>query len=279
MVSVPALKDVTPDVESVSLCLVSKIYNPEKYEAMINILIEQYLTTGDPTKLLEGYLSVYTTGKFSKGKLSFDMDSYVDSKAMIAGSCLKDISRMLGVDAVVLWNAVLLKKRILVVCDNLPKLLAVVRTLPQLAWHRKDWSILRPLVSSDQEYLDDLASCGVFIAGTTDPTLSTAASTLFDVVFSVLDRRVIVAESVAADMRMGSVHRDISQILTDAESNPEMSDQDLIKAVAVKTEKMVKNLQSLAGDSKLTEAIIKENVANESMQQWLCRVAIAEGML
>ena len=77
---------------------------------------------------------------------------------------------------------------------------------------RKDWSILRPLVSSDQEYLDDLASCGVFIAGTTDPTLSTAASTLFDVVFSVLDRRVIVAESVAADMRMGSVHRDISQV-------------------------------------------------------------------
>ena len=67
--------------------------------------------------------------------------------------------------------------------------------------------------------------------------------------------------------------------MTDAESNPEMSDQDLIKAVAVKTEKMVKNLQSLAGDSKLTEAIIKENVANESMQQWLCRVAIAEGML
>lgn len=49
-----ALSDVTPDVNKVSVCLVSKIFNPEKYHTLIAILIEQYLTTGDPTKLLEG---------------------------------------------------------------------------------------------------------------------------------------------------------------------------------------------------------------------------------
>lgn len=52
--TVSSQRDVTPDVNHVSLCLVSKIFNPEKYKAFLNILIEQYVTTGDPTKVLEG---------------------------------------------------------------------------------------------------------------------------------------------------------------------------------------------------------------------------------
>jgi hypothetical protein len=50
----PALLDVSPDVTKVSVCLVSKIFNPEKYHNLNGILLEQYQTTGDPTKLLEG---------------------------------------------------------------------------------------------------------------------------------------------------------------------------------------------------------------------------------
>lgn len=48
-----------------------------------------------------------------------------------------------------------------------------------------------------------------------------------------------------------------------------------------KTEKILKNLKSLIpnGESKLSEKIINENVGNEVMQQWLARVAIAEGLL
>jgi hypothetical protein len=54
--TVPSQRDVTPDVNHVSLCLVSKIFNPDKYKAFLNILIEQYVTTGDPTKVLEGVI-------------------------------------------------------------------------------------------------------------------------------------------------------------------------------------------------------------------------------
>jgi hypothetical protein len=50
----PSHPDVTPDVTKVSVCLVSKIFNPEKYHRLNGILLEQYQTTGDPTKLLEG---------------------------------------------------------------------------------------------------------------------------------------------------------------------------------------------------------------------------------
>lgn len=56
--TLPALSDITPDVTKVSVCLVSKIFNPEKYHSLIEILIEQYVSTGDPTKLLEGRLFI-----------------------------------------------------------------------------------------------------------------------------------------------------------------------------------------------------------------------------
>jgi hypothetical protein len=114
--TVPSQRDVTPDVNHVSLCLVSKIFNPDKYKAFLNILIEQYVTTGDPTKVLEGvffseylniclftifchigYLSIYATGRFAKGQLSFDLSSFQDSNAMLSVSVIKDISRYIVV--------------------------------------------------------------------------------------------------------------------------------------------------------------------------------------
>jgi hypothetical protein len=155
----------------------------------------------------------------------------------------------------------------------------------------QDWSILRPLITSDGEYLDDLLSTGVFIAGTTDATLVTRSlsesedkdsSSLFDVIYYESDRRIVVTERSKADMKMNSIHRDMASIFTELESNPDQTDQEMLKAVALKTDKILKHLKAIADDSpnqKLTEEGINENVSNENTQQWLYRVAIAEGML
>jgi hypothetical protein len=158
----------------------------------------------------------------------------------------------------------------------------------------QDWSILRPLITSDSEYLDDLLSTGVFIAGTTDSTLVTrslsesddkespSANTLFDVIYYESDRRIVVTERSKSDMKMNSIHRDMASVFTELESNPDQSDQDLLKAVALKTDKILNHLKAIAEDSeggRLTEQAINENIPNENTQQWLYRVAIAEGML
>jgi hypothetical protein len=39
--------DVTPDVLAVSVCLITKAFNPEKYNALLQILFFQYARTGD----------------------------------------------------------------------------------------------------------------------------------------------------------------------------------------------------------------------------------------
>ena len=49
-------------VQSFSLVLIAKDFNPEKYQALCSILCQVYQTTGNPAKLLEHYLSVVTKG-------------------------------------------------------------------------------------------------------------------------------------------------------------------------------------------------------------------------
>jgi hypothetical protein len=48
----------------------------------------------------------------------------------------------------------LLKKRVVVVGETSEHVLNTIRVLPQLAWSRQNWSILRPLVTlNDNEYV------------------------------------------------------------------------------------------------------------------------------
>lgn len=71
------------------------------------------------------------------------------------------------------------------------------------------------------------------------------------------------------------------QQLVDLEGNSSSTDKDMLKLMTTKVEKIITNLNGLIpeGESKLSEQIINENVGNEVMQQWLARVAIAEGLL
>ncbi len=49
---------------------------------------------------------------------------------------LQGVVRLFGPEIVKLWTAVLLKKRVVVFCPVLLDLLRLMRSIPQLAWHR-----------------------------------------------------------------------------------------------------------------------------------------------
>ena len=49
---------------------------------------------------------------------------------------LQGVVRLFGHEILKLWTAVLLKKRVVVYCPVLQDLLRLMRSIPQLAWHR-----------------------------------------------------------------------------------------------------------------------------------------------
>lgn len=274
--SFPMPKDVVPDVTSASMCISSRTYDPEKYSKLCTMLAEQYRETGDPTKILEGYLSIHSTGKFINKIGTYDSASFKDTDPILAVTCLKDLVAMLGIEFVVLWNAMLLKKRILITSDTPESLFPVLRSLPLLAWHRKDFSVLRPLVRSDPEHLEDLTTSGVFVAGTVDDALA-SRSDIYDVLLSLSEGRITVTTHAVAEMKLCQIHKELAGICQEVAASGD--DLDVLKAIAKKTSSTISQLRSIADGAKLTEAAIVERVSNEAAQQWLVKLAMAEGLL
>ena len=236
------------------VCLIARPFNPEKFFALCNLLLFQYISyDDDPTKMLAAYLSIHMTGNFVDtrtgkldGPLSFQTKQFSDEEAMKKVCVLKEIFHGIGADIIVLFNAVLLKKRILVFGqqENVTQLLEIVRTLPQLAWHRQDWSILRPLVSQDcAENMEDLKNCGVFIAGTLDESL-TRVLDICDVVFDISNMTVSVHTHAKSGLKMCAIHRELSALLDKAlQANPDITSHELLSLIVRKTNSITNQLQ------------------------------------
>jgi hypothetical protein len=86
---------------------------------------------------------------------------------------VQGLVKALGPETVKLWTALLLKKRVVVYAPRLADLLKVMRTIPQLCWHRQDWDVLRPFVTGSQLEVAEFASAGVYVVGVTDPAFRT----------------------------------------------------------------------------------------------------------
>ena len=56
-----------PKVTAFSIVLVASAFNPERFLALAGLMAKQYASTGQPTRLLETYLSVFTSQRASFG--------------------------------------------------------------------------------------------------------------------------------------------------------------------------------------------------------------------
>lgn len=274
--------DKLPDVQFVSICVVCKDFQPDKYQAMLTLFMDQYEKTGDPTKVLEVILSIHATGKYNK----FDNQDFVTASptapnpAFLNTSALKELIDMLGVDVAILWNAMILKKRIVVVSDSLTDLQSLVHTLPQLVYQRLDWNICRPVANlTDPVHVEDISSVGYYVVGTLENAMSLSTD-YYDVLLNLQEKRVNIAPHAMEGMRMTSVHRDVANLLVEMVDN-KATNKEIVKAITNKNMTVLNNLKSCCDDmsNKVTQAVINEKTSNASTQQWLYKLAIAENLV
>ncbi|XP_048584913.1 DENN domain-containing protein 10 isoform X3 [Nematostella vectensis] len=247
---------VMPKVTHVTVVLLAKDFHPEKYRSLTRLLSSGLLDTGNPAEMLEQYLSVLT----------------------------KDVVNIFGVETILVYTALLLKKRVAVYTPRLPTLLDITRTLPVLVWHRQNWSILHPYVDLEEDEIEELKSSVTYIAGFTDASIENRTD-LYDLLMNVATGEVTIPTHAKETFQMGKVHKDIAMFMVEASKNEEMSDQAFIKELTNKTKDLVNNLQKLGVDTedgkppKITLDGLRQRKLTAIMENFLFNLAAAEGLV
>ncbi|XP_060943038.1 DENN domain-containing protein 10 [Limanda limanda] len=272
-----ALKKVT----HFSIVVTAKDFNPEKYAALSRILCRMYIKYGSPVKMMEAYLTVLTKGICQSDENgSFLIKDYDVRKAYLAGS-IKDVVSQFGLETIILYTALMLKKRIVVHHPRIEALLEFTRVLPALTWHRKDWSILHPYVHLTDPELEDLKKCPGYVAGFLDPEVSNR-SDLFDVYVNLPDSVITVSQNAKDAMTMGKLHKEVGLLIVQSAEDSERSDSQVIKDISVKTKEILANLVALADeceDSKITLEGLKQHHFPPATENFLFHLAAAEQLL
>eukprot|EP01090_Pellita_catalonica_P021434 TRINITY_DN8017_c0_g1_i1.p1 TRINITY_DN8017_c0_g1~~TRINITY_DN8017_c0_g1_i1.p1 ORF type:complete len:367 (+),score=52.15 TRINITY_DN8017_c0_g1_i1:47-1102(+) len=271
-----------PQTNVLSVVLLSSQFNPERYAAISALLANVYKETGSPVKVLEVYLSIFAKGKCAAGALgTYDSADFDPRKALLA-TPIKAVVKMFGLEIILLWNAIMMKKRIAIYSKNLGALLTVIRATPIFAWHRQNWNILRPFVTLTDAQLAELRSSGVYVAGFIDEDIKSKPD-LFDLFVDVNARRIIPAPHSAEDFKMGAFHKELATYLVGASDKADVTDQALIKGLALKTKDLLVKLTQLKvkaedGNAYITLQSLQQRKLPPHMDRFLFNIANAEGL-
>jgi len=266
-------------VQSASVCILSELFNPEKFNVLAECALRAYSESLSPVPALKVYLNVVTSGKVKEEKYGTFTDADYDMRRAFIGP-VKELIKLFGQDCILIWIAVLLKKRIFVYAEKLSDLLSLVRCVPLLgAWHRQNYDMLRPFCGVTENELKDLQNVGVFVAGFTTKECF-AQLTMYDLLIDVSTCTVTVTEQAKGDFVLGKFHTEFAETFTSL--GDEKTDQAVIKEIALKTRELITQLQTLkannpAGDFVTAEFLSTQKLA-PNMDRFLYNVAMSEGM-
>eukprot|EP01138_Halocafeteria_seosinensis_P010650 gb/GECG01010875.1/.p1 GENE.gb/GECG01010875.1/~~gb/GECG01010875.1/.p1 ORF type:complete len:490 (+),score=54.83 gb/GECG01010875.1/:1-1470(+) len=175
-------------IDSFAICLRAKEYFPRKYFALLDILSTKYFESGEPTYLLEAWISACMKGvakvKLGENSLSWKLKHYSVGEAL--ASPQRSLSRLhdiFGSHIVKIWHALCLRQRIIVYGANPETVVNAVCTLPLLIWHRANrssgmsWDLCRPLISAQVADLsaEEVLSCAGALSSNSDNVCGDAA--------------------------------------------------------------------------------------------------------
>jgi len=276
-------------VQAAQTTIIADDFNPERYLQLSKLMTQLYLSTGSPIQVAQCYVSVfakgsyhYDSGKEDNNIITQFTASSSDIQSAYLNSSIKDVIRLFGEDIIIIWSALVMKKRIVVLSHKIGILLKICRALPVLVWHRQNWDIVRPYVMNVDEEIQDVKNSQVYIAGFTDESIR-ERDDLYDVILDVNNRSISVSSTAKGDFMMTGVHKSIADFLVSSAENSEMSDADIIRGNSGKIKDLLSKLEQLKVEGDNGRHVIDQKTLEEAqlpphLDKFLFQLATAEGM-
>jgi hypothetical protein len=259
-----------------TIVLVCLEFHPEKYAALLALQAARYAASRSVVDgVLRPFLAVFLSGAVDDTAWR-DAD-YDFREAFLAGSLRQLVLRLGADDTVRLWAAMMAKRRVAVVgAASVAELLAVVRSLPLLTFHRQNFNLLRPLVLADNAaQLAELKQLGAaYVVGVLGAATAATAAALADVVVDVGARRVRVLDAAAA-ADLSQFEQSLAAMLAELANDAAQDDAAIVKALLLKSKALVARLATLA----TRDAIRATDALPDDLKALCIAIANAEGLL
>ncbi|XP_075210927.1 putative DENN domain-containing protein 10 B [Lycorma delicatula] len=277
--------DNLPWVKHFVLVLWTKDFNPEKYETLCRILSKTYCKTGTPTAVLLLYLSVVTRGSCTTEENgTFLVKDFEWNSTYNNGTMVKDLIKVFGLETILVYTVLLLKKRLVIYHHSLPLLLKWIRTFPALMIHRNDYNTLHPWVNLNSEELVHIKSSSCYIMGCQDSSVASQTE-LYDVLVNLPAREITVAPHAKESMSMTKAHKEIALFLVQLADKENVTETTIIREIDNKTQELLSQLRSLAtvesddGRKLVTLQVLQERKFSQAVENFLFQLALAENIL
>lgn len=123
---------------------------------LCRILSKTYNKNGNPVDVLKIYLNAYTKGSLATSDNDMFSANDLNSLPFGANTNIKGLIKVFELETILIYTALLLKKRIVVYHHSLEQLLKWIKTFPALMKHRKITDHLFSWVDLVQDELGEL---------------------------------------------------------------------------------------------------------------------------
>lgn len=266
-----------------ALVLVARDLNPEKYSTLGRILSKCYCKTGTPVELVKLYLSVYTTGSCSTQENGIfvlrDFDNMINNN----GTKIKELINLFGLEIILLYTSILLKKRVAIYHHSEEILLKWMPSICALMLHRDPISFLFPTMSLSTTDINELKVNIYYVAGFKDSTICSKPE-LYDLLVNLPASEISIMPHAKESLTMTKIHKDIAMYMVQLAENTSQTESQVIKEITNKTNQLLNYLRSLSSNKSvehlvLTKDIIKSKNLPPAVEIFLINLASVENYL
>ncbi|XP_066589849.1 putative DENN domain-containing protein 10 B [Prorops nasuta] len=273
--------DKLPRVKQFALVLFTKDFNPQKYEVLSRVLSKMYCKTGKPTEILQLYLSVFTKGSCSTQENGTFVSDDFNGHRFAINTNVKELIKSFELETILIYTALLLKKRIIVYHHSLEQLLKWIKTFPALMKHSRVTDYLFPWIELNSEEITELKKHSYYVAGCRNSSIS-SRNDLYDLLVNIPAREITVAPHAKESLIMTKTHKEIALFMVQLSENQSYSEAQIISEISEKTRDLLNQLTSLATVERPNEKkmisieMLKARNLPPAVENFLINLAIAE---
>ncbi|KAL7306892.1 hypothetical protein TKK_0001052 [Trichogramma kaykai] len=276
--------DILVKVKQFAIVLIAQDYFPHKYQSLGKILSRAYIKSGSPIDILKLYLMTFSKNSCIINDNHIFSSQDFDDLPFGTTTNIRELIKTFELEIILIYTALLLKKRIVVYHHSLEELLKWIKSFPALMKHRKLTDYLFSWVDFVPDELFELKKHSFYIAGFKDSIISSRTD-LYDLLVNIPAREIIIANHAKESLNMTKTHKEIAMFMLQLGENQSFSEAQIISEINDKTQDLLKQLTSLAtvktceGDMKVPIQAIKGKNLSTAVENFLVNLAVAENLL